>query len=144
MTDAILCRCFACKNPKCRVELWLPVDTLLRLVLDPADPSKDAVAIAILCHYCTQIRKYSLLSGSSDRVGEDRLVSPDRTEDVGFLDLLRCEEVSCKFPLLLVETWSHAKSAAGQHAVRAANKQNLRWENLTCPNEHPIPFPQPS
>jgi hypothetical protein len=144
MTDSILCRCLACKNPKCRVELWLPVDALLRLPPDPADPSKNAPAIALLCHYCTKINRYSLAADSSDRAGEDRLVSPDQSEDLGFLGLLKCEEESCKSPLPLVETWSHAKSAKGQYAQRAANKQNLGWENLTCANGHPVLYPQPS
>jgi len=140
MTDSVRCWRFACKNPRCKLDIWLPEDELSRLALDPENPPDVYPSIALQCHYCKQIHRYSLLPSSSDRIGED-LVSPDHREGLDFVFLLRCREVYCR-PLPLIETWSNAKSAEGQYAVRLANAQHRKWESLTCVKGHPIPYQQ--
>jgi len=139
MTEPTLCRLFFCKNERCGKPMLLPLDKLLQLIVDPADPSIRASAIAAICHWCRQIKKYSLDPNSSDRSGEDRLVPLDQTEAMNRLAWLKCGEESCTSRLPLIET-SIASTVPELHA---ANIRDLEWTDLTCPNLHPIPYPQP-
>ena len=122
--------------------MQLPLDTLLQLIADPADPSKDVLAIAVLCHRCSQIETYSLAADSSDRAAEDRLVGLDRTEGMNLLKWLQCDEATCQSHIPLIETWSNAIPHEEQGSIRLANLKEFGWTGLFCPNGHPVPFPQ--
>jgi hypothetical protein len=146
MPDTILCRFFLCRNPECGKPLRLPLETLLWLTANPADPSIRASAIAVLCHHCTRINSYSLLQNSSDRVDADQFVSPDRSAGINLLKWLRCDEETCKSRLPLIETWSQVTTHVRQMELLEENMKKVNWDELstlTCPEVHQIPFPQP-
>jgi hypothetical protein len=73
----------------------LPFDRLSRLTVDPMDPSKDVLLIAVLCHRRSQIKTYSLAANSSDCVGEDRLEERDQIEDLSPPVWLKCDLETC-------------------------------------------------
>jgi len=144
MTDSVLCRLFLCKNPKCGKPMRLPLDTLSQLIVDPEDPSKDALSIAVLCHRCSQIGTYSLAANSSDRFGADRLVSRDQAEDMSPSVWLKCAVETCTPRTPLTVTLTPASDRAEGYIGRELTSLTMEWHKLFCANGHPIPYPQPS
>jgi len=145
MPDTISCRFFLCRNPECGKPMRFPIEALLRLTVDPADPSIRASAIAVLCHHCTQIKRHSLLPNSSDQFDADRFVLQDRSVGMNLLGWLRCDEETCKSRLPLIETWSQTITSVRQMELREENMKKVNWDELstlTCPGVHLIPYPQ--
>ena len=140
MDDQTRCRHFLCK--KCGKLMRLPLDTLSRLIVDPTNPSKDILSIAVLCNRCSQIRTYSLAANSSDQFGEDRLVERDQAEDLSPSVWLKCAVGTCtpRTPLTLALT--PASDRAEGYIGRELTSLTLEWNDLFCANGHPIPYPQ--
>ena len=120
----------------------LPRERLLQLIVDQSDPSKDVPEIAVLCHHCKQIEKYSLAENSSGHVGAGRLEPLDRTVGLNLLLWLKCADYTCTSRLPLLETWSQATSPEVLYDRRIANIRELSWSDLLCANGHPIRYPQ--
>jgi hypothetical protein len=139
MSDATPCRLLFCKNPGCGRPMKLPIGKLLQLIVDPADPSIHASAIALLCHQCMTIKRYSLEPNSPDQCGEDHLVELDRISGMSHAIWLKCDEKTCKarLPLIFVSIPS-----TNDELLKFDGKDTYPWEDLTCPNGHPVPFPQ--
>lgn len=141
MNETTLCQHLHCKNLRCKTLMRLPLDKLSQLTIDPADPTTHASAIALICPHCTQIYTYSLQSDSTDRACEDLLVSRERAEGMNLLKLLECEEGTCQTCLPLIDVWSPTATIE----QREVNSKRVNWnelQSLTCPNGHPIPYPQ--
>jgi hypothetical protein len=112
---------------------------LLQLIVDPEDPSIHASAIALLCHHCMTIKRYSLAPDSPDQCGRDHLVTLDRTSGMSRAIWLKCGEESCKARLPLIFVSIHPTT---DEPLKSSEKDPFPWDDLTCPNGHPIPFPQ--
>jgi hypothetical protein len=64
------------------------------------------------------------------------------SEGVNRLAWLKCGVESCKDQVPLIETWSNATTLEMQGKIREANAQKIEWDAMTCPNGHPIFYPQ--
>lgn len=119
----------------------LPLDTLSRLIVDPEDPSKDVLSIAVLCHRCCQIETYSLAANSSDQFGADRLVERDQAEDMSPTVWLKCAVETCKprTPLTVALTPASIRESG---SIGSELNLKMEWSGLLCANGHPIPYPQ--
>lgn len=131
---------FAC--PNCPADIWLPSERLGYIFHAPAHRTIDAPALGFPCRRCSYLGTYSLHRDSpffGKRDGS-HWSDPAIFGETEFLGWLRCAVGDCKSPLPLFAQWSATTTAE----ERRANIETWRWENLKCPQEHPIFRQRPS
>jgi hypothetical protein len=130
MTVHYSLRCKICESP-----MRLPIDTRPQQSAVPEGQPNDFPPIAVECGRCKSICSYVVhrkFVSSDPKAGS--VVTESRPTDAVPAITLECGVEGCTSLLPLYVHWSTTTTVA----ERKADMQTWRWENLRCPQGHPI------
>jgi hypothetical protein len=102
-------------------------------------PNRFAAAV-VVCSRCKRLDIHTLHKGFPGYDPRSMAILLElRYGKVVIFGSLKCEAGNCGMPLPLIAVWSPSTTAKEWKA----DIETWRWENLRCPQGHPIPRQQP-
>lgn len=115
--------------------MWLLAETIRRLFQYQDDPPNRFHAIVVGCTYCKSLETYTLHKDFPGHNPKDTVIfAPPQYGDVVHLRSLECDAENCG-TLLPVIALFHPNAPV---EVRKDIVDAWTWENLVCPQGHPI------
>ena len=120
---------------ECGHPILLPPEMLGQLLLALKGRTKYSEMIAAVCDHCKRVRNYDLTK-TKPNPDWGKVILPN-SPGWAYVESLRCQEQTCEAPLPLFAKWNSAMTSE----EREGYVKTWTWDNLICPNAHPISNP---